>query len=182
MRKAHSWRTTCVVTTDFPSVWLNTPVNISARVDYGVRALLFLASRYEPEGGINTTVEEISSSQGIPNKFLEGILNSLRTAGLVRSQRGAVGGYRLAQAPAEISVADVVRVLDGPLAAVRGERPEEVVYDGAAEHLRDVWVATRQALRSVLEEVTLQDITDNTLPASVAEQLKAEGAWQRRRG
>lgn len=157
-------------------------MNISARVDYGVRALLELAARYESAPGTNTTVEEIASAQEIPAKFLEGILNALRTAGLVRSQRGAVGGYRLDRAPSEIALADIFRVLDGPLAAVRGERPEEVSYEGAAEHLREVWVATRQSLRSVLEEVTLQDVLHNQLPQQVQSQLQAEGAWQRRHG
>lgn len=163
-------------------VGLNAPVNISARVDYGVRALLVLAARFEHDPAANTTVEEMAKAQDIPAKFLEGILNSLRTAGLVRSQRGAVGGYRLNRAPADIAVADIVRALDGPLAAVRGERPEEAVYEGAAEHLRDVWVATRQALRSVLEQVTLEDVIHNRLPESVSSQLEAEGAWQRRQG
>lgn len=157
-------------------------MNISARVDYGVRALLVLADRYRQDPGANTTVDEIAKAQDIPAKFLEGILNSLRTAGLVRSQRGAVGGYRLNHPPAEIAIADIVRALDGPLAAVRGERPEEAVYEGAAEHLRDVWVATRQALRSVLEQVTLEEIIQNRLPESVSSQLRAEGAWQRRQG
>lgn len=165
----------------FPPVWLNKAVNISARVDYGVRALLVLAGRFDGEVTPNTTVEHIAAEQGIPPKFLEGILNALRTAGLVRSQRGAVGGYRLDRSPEQISVADVVRALDGPLAAVRGERPEEAVYVGSAEHLREVWVATRQALRSVLEEVTLADIIEDRLPKSVEQQLQAEGAWERRR-
>lgn len=155
-------------------------MNISARVDYGVRALLVLAARYE--AGQNTTVEEIANTQSIPAKFLEGILGALRTAGLVRSQRGAVGGYRLARKPEEITVADVVRALDGPLAAVRGERPEEVNYVAPAEHLREVWVATRSALRSVLEQVTLADLISGHLPDSLQAALQVEGAWRRRQG
>lgn len=157
-------------------------MNISARVDYGVRALLELAVRFEQDPEANTTVEEMATAQDIPAKFLEGILNTLRTAGLVRSQRGAVGGYRLNRSPQDIALADIVRALDGPLAAVRGERPEEVEYEGAAEHLREVWVATRQALRSVFEAVTLYDVVHNRLPAGVKRQLEAEGAWQRRQG
>ena len=97
------------------------------------------------------------------------------------SQRGAEGGYRLDRDPSEITIADVVRALDGPLAAVRGNRPEDVEYAGASEHLRDVWIAVRAAMRHVLEGISLEDVATNRLPSDVAELLAEPGAWQRRR-
>jgi Rrf2 family protein len=113
-------------------------------------------------------------------KFLEGILTQLRRAGLVLSKRGAEGGYRLARPAAEIAVADVFRALDGPIAAVRGQAPEDMDYPGAAEHLRDVWVATRAALRTVLEQVTLADVVSGELPDTARGLLAEPGAWERR--
>ena len=104
----------------------------------------------------------------------------LRRAGIVASQRGPEGGYRLARPADEIAVADVFRALEGPLAEVRGERPEDTVYDGPAAHLQEVWVAVRAALRLVLETVTLADVLTGDLPAPVAELLTPD-AWQRRR-
>ena len=104
----------------------------------------------------------------------------MRQAGIIASQRGADGGYRLDRDPADITVADVVRALDGPLAAVRGERPEDLEYAGASEHLREVWIALRAGMRMVLEHTTLQDVADNTLPAEVTRMLAEPGAWQRR--
>jgi Rrf2 family protein len=113
-------------------------------------------------------------------KFLEGILRQLRQAGIVASQRGAEGGYRLDRGPSSITIADVVRALDGPLAAVRGQRPEDLDYSGASEHLRDVWVAVRAAMRHVLEGVTLADVASGSLPPDVTQLLAEPGAWQRR--
>jgi Rrf2 family protein len=151
-------------------------MQVSARVDYGTRALAELASR--PDRLV--TSEELAELQGIPVKFLEGILTQLRRAGLVVSKRGAEGGFRLARPATEIAVADVFRALDGPIAAVRGLAPEDMEYPGAAEHLREVWVATRAALRTVLEQITLDDVVSGTLP-QVARGLLAEpGAWERR--
>ena len=151
-------------------------MQVSARVDYGTRALAELASR--PDQLV--TSEELAALQGIPVKFLEGILTQLRRAGLVLSKRGAEGGYRLARPAAEIAVADVFRALDGPIAAVRGMAPEDMDYPGAAEHLRDVWVATRAALRTVLEQVTLDDVVSGQLPDTARGLLAEPGAWERR--
>ncbi len=151
-------------------------MQVSARVDYGTRALAELASR--PSELITT--EELAGMQGLPVKFLEGILTQLRRAGLVVSKRGADGGYRLARGAEGITVADVFRALDGPIAAVRGEAPEDLVYAGAAEHLRDVYVATRAALRSVLETVTLEHLIEGRLPDEVHSLLALPGAWERR--
>jgi Rrf2 family protein len=151
-------------------------MQVSARVDYGTRALAELASRTDQR----VTSEELAELQGIPVKFLEGILTQLRRAGLVVSKRGAEGGYRLARPAAQIAIADVFRALDGPIAAVRGMAPEDMDYPGAAEHLRDVWVATRAALRTVLEQVTLEDVVRGQLPDSTRDLLAQPGAWERR--
>ena len=145
-----------------------------------MRALLHIAKAYESDPKQLVKADEIARAQGLPVKFLEGILTALRTAGIIISQRGADGGYRLAHAPHDITVAKVVRALDGPLAAVRGERPEEVEYAAPADHLKDVWIATRAALRNVLENVTLHDILVGELPKAVKPLLKEPGAWTRR--
>ena len=152
-------------------------MQVSARVDYGTRALAELASRQDGE---LITSEDLARLQGIPVKFLEGILTQLRRAGLVYSKRGVDGGYRLGRPADQISVADVFRALDGPIAAVRGLAPEDMSYPGAAEHLREVWVATRAALRSVLEEVTLADLVSGELPEQTRALLVVPGAWERR--
>lgn len=145
-----------------------------------MRALLHIAAAYEQDSKRLVKADEIAKAHNLPIKFLEGILGTLRTAGIIISQRGAEGGYRLAHAPSDITVAKVVRALDGPLAAVRGERPEEVEYAEPAGHLKEVWVATRSALRNVLEQVTLHDILSGELPAGVQPLLHEPGAWQRR--
>jgi Rrf2 family protein len=150
-------------------------VHIPAKVDYGMRALLTLAQSGEP-----ATAESLATTQGLPAKFLGAILNDLRRADIVVSQRGAVGGYRLAHPPDSITVADVIRALDGPLAAVRGLRPENTTYEGAASHLQDVWVALRASLRSVLERVTLEDVVSGNLPRSVARLTEDPHAWETR--
>jgi Rrf2 family protein len=150
-------------------------VHIPAKVDYGMRALLELASIGEP-----TTGEALAAAQGLPAKFLAAILNDLRRAGLVMSQRGMEGGYRLSRPPSEITAADVMRALDGPLAEVRGLRPEMASYEGAAEHLQDVWVATRASLRSVLERVTLEHVVTGRLPAQVARLVANPDSWEPR--
>lgn len=154
----------------------NQQVHIPAKVDYGMRALLTLAARGEP-----ATSEDLAEAQGLPAKFLGSILTDLRRAGLVSSQRGSEGGYRLGRPADRITVADVMRALDGPLAEVRGERPESAVYQGAAEHLQEVWVAVRGALRGVLEQVTLEDVVRGRLPRAVARLTEAPGAWEPRR-
>jgi len=148
-------------------------VYISAKVDYAVRAMCTVAAA----GDQAITAETLASAQGLPPKFLESILNDLRRAGLLHSQRGADGGYRLARAASDITVADVIRPLDGPLAEVRGLRPEVATYEGAAEHLQQVWIAVRSSLRSVLETVTVADIVAGTLPHSVVELTEQPEAW-----
>ncbi len=129
----------------------NGPVRISAKADYAIRAMVELAAA----GGGPVKGERIAQAQEIPIKFLENIMVDLRHAGLVRSQRGAEGGYWLARPAEEIDLAEVIRAVDGPLASVRGMRSEEVSYEGSAEPLREVWIAVRASLRSVLESVTL---------------------------
>jgi Rrf2 family protein len=153
---------------------------ISARVDYAMRALLELAAAQRVEPRALLKGDAIAEKHGIPTKFLVGVLTTLRTAGILASMRGKDGGFRLAKPAADISVADVMRALEGPLAEVRGERPEETAYVGVAEHLRDVWIATRVALRSVLETTSLADIESGNLPSTVADLLGAPGAWARR--
>ena len=130
-------------------------MRVSAKVDYALRAMAELAAA--PPG--LTTAEQLASAQHIPPKFLESILSQLRSAGLISSQRGAEGGYHLARPAAEISVADVIRELEGPIATVRGVRPDELEYDGAAAGLREVWLDLRTQIRGVLEQTTLADIT-----------------------
>ena len=156
-------------------------MHVSAKADYGMRALLELAAAYQEDPARLVKGDAIARSQGIPLKFLEGILRQLRQSGIVSSMRGAEGGYRLDRAPEEISIADVVRALDGPLAAVRGQRPEDVAYTGAAEHLREVWIALRAAMRDVLEHTSLADVAANHLPSEVARLLEEPGAWKRRK-
>jgi len=147
-------------------------VHIPAKVDYGMRAVLALAEKGDP-----ATAEELAEDQGLPPKFLGAILNDLRRSGLVASRRGSEGGYRLARPADEITVADVMRALDGPLAEVRGLRPEATHYAGAAEHLQEVWVAVRAGLRQVLDKVTLDDIVRGKLPRSVARLIEDPEAW-----
>ena len=124
--------------------------------------------------------ERIATSQGIPLKFLENILGDMRRAGLVMSQRGAEGGYRLAVDAREISVADVIRAVEGPLGDVRGMPPERVDYSAGAEALKKVWLAARASLREVMETVTIGDIASAELPDIVEHLLEAPEAWVRR--
>ncbi len=145
-----------------------------------MRALLELTAAHRADPGRLVKGEAIATAQGIPLKFLEGILRQLRQAGVVTSQRGAEGGYRLDRDPATVSIADVVRALDGPLAAVRGKRPEDVEYDGASEHLREVWIAVRASMRQVLERVTLADVANGTMPRDLLALLEDPQAWRRR--
>ena len=129
-------------------------MRVSAKVDYALRAAIELAVA-APE---QVKGERIATAQSIPQKFLENILADLRNGGLVASQRGADGGYRLARPAEEITVADVIRVVEGPIASVRGERPDEIAYEGAAVPLRDTWIELRAAMRGVLEQTTLADL------------------------
>ena len=149
-------------------------VRITARVDYAVRASLELAA-VAPEA---LTAERIATAQQIPIRFLQAILRDLHGARLVVSQRGRDGGYRLALPPAEISVARVMRVEQGFLADVRGERPEDLAYPGPAAALGTVWVAARASYRRVLEQVTLADVVAGVLPAHVDELVALDDAWR----
>jgi len=153
-------------------------VRITAKADYAVRAAAELAAAVDNERPVKG--ETIATSQGIPQKFLENILSDLRQSGIVKSQRGVDGGYRLAKAPEEISVADIIRAVEGPLASVRGEAPEDVAYVGAAEPLQDVWIAVRAALRNVTEHVTLADLAGGAVPDDVARLARDPDARVRR--
>jgi Rrf2 family protein len=148
-------------------------VRISAKTDYALRALVLLGSR----AGATVSSEELATAQAIPHKFLEAILVELRRTGLITSQRGAAGGHRLSLPPQEISVADVIRALSGPLTSVRGECPEDLDYEPPAESLRVVWVALRAAQRSVLETVSLADLMTSRMPRSVQELADSADAW-----
>lgn len=148
-------------------------MQISAKTDYAIRALLSLAA-HEPE---LVKADVVVGEQHLPRKFVEAILGELRRAGLVRSQRGAEGGYSLARPASEITLGAVLRAVDGPLAEVRGLRPNETTYSGVAEHLPDVWVAVRASLRRVLDETTLQHVLTGKLPAHVRRLVEARDAW-----
>ncbi len=150
-------------------------MKVSAKADYAVRAAAELAAA-QP-GGAPVRAESIATAQGIPQRFLENILSDLRHAGLVASQRGAEGGHRLAKPALQITVADVIRAVDGPLAAVRGERPETVNYSGPAAPLQRVWIAVRTNLRDVVEHVTLQDLAAGTLPAKIDRLADDPDSW-----
>lgn len=150
-------------------------MQITARADYAVRALAELAART----GSATRVE-LAEAQDIPAKFLEAILSDLKKAGIVVALRGSGGGYVLARPAETVSIADVVRAVDGPLAAVRGLAPEAMRYDGPAEPLRDVWVALRASIRAVLESVTIADLVSGRLPAEVQTLLDVDDAYRRR--
>ncbi len=151
-------------------------MQVSAKTDYALRAAAELARAAE-EGAGPIKGEWISEAQSIPKKFMENILHDMKRAGIVRTRRGASGGYWLARPAEEISVAEVIRVVEGPLANVRGEWPEEVAYTGAAESLQQVWIAVRANLRAVLESVTLADLVDGSLPPAVTELTRDPEAW-----
>ena len=148
-------------------------MRISARADYAMRAAVELAAA----GGGPVKGEALATTQGIPPKFLENILGDMRHARLIRSQRGAEGGYWLARPAEEITVADIVRAVEGPLATVRGEPPEDVKYGGAAEQLQQVWIAVRKSIRDVTENVTVADIASGKLPSAIAAMARDPEAW-----
>jgi Rrf2 family protein len=150
-------------------------VQISARADYALRALCVLT--VAPEG-CAVKADDIAAAQDIPRTFLDAILVELRRAGLVESRRGPDGGHRLARPAYAISLADVIRVTDGPLALVRGRRPEAHAYTGAAEHLQEVWVAVRASLRSILELTTVAQVVDGTLPPQVHALTCEDRSWR----
>ena len=147
------------------SVLLNGPMRVSAKADYAVRAAIELAAA-PPDQPVKG--DAIAVAQEIPLRFLENILTEMRQQGLVHSRRGQEGGYWLARPADDITIAEVIRAVDGPLASVRGDRPDQLDYLGAAEPLKGVWVALRANIRSVLESVTLADVVDGDLPAPVS--------------
>ena len=152
-------------------------MHVTAKADYAIRAVVELAdsSQASPR-----KVDELAQAQDIPVSFLENILTQLRSSGIVRSQRGPEGGYWLARAPEEVSLAQVIRAVEGPLVGVRGQRPEEIEYAGSAESLQQVWLALRANLRKVLEHVTLADVSSGKLPEEIIALTRQEEAWQTR--
>jgi Rrf2 family protein len=149
-------------------------LRISAKADYAVRAAVELASAQDEKP---VKAERIANAQGIPLNFLENILGELRHAGIVRSHRGAEGGFRLAKAADQITIADIIRAVEGPLASVRGAPPEEAEYPGPAAALPRVWIAVRANLRKVVEHVTLADIAGDRIPKSIDKLAQDPEAW-----
>jgi len=155
-------------------------MNISAETDYAIRAMLYLSTVHRVNPEQLATTEEISKNQAIPHKFLEAILRSLKKADLIEGHRGNQGGYRLKISPNKISLADIIRIVDGPLAAVKGERPESVKFKESSKHLTEVWIALRVSMRKTLEGVTLAQIESGQLPAHIKNAIAQPGAWKRR--
>ncbi len=153
---------------------LDAGMHISARIEYALRALCTLTART----GEPLTAEELAEAQGLPVRFLRAILNDLRRVGIVTSQRGNEGGYKLARPASEITIGEVFRRLEGPLAEVRGMRPESASYEADAVHLQKVWVAVRACLRGVLDEVTLDQVVSGKLPDQVVRLVTSPGAWE----
>jgi Rrf2 family protein len=152
-------------------------MHVTAKADYAVRAVVELAAGSQDAP---RKVDEVAQAQGIPVSFLENILTQLRSSGIVRSQRGPEGGYWLAQPAAQLNLAQVIRAVEGPLVGVRGQRPEEVRYQGSAESLQQVWIALRANLRKVLEHVTVADVAAGKLPPEVVRLTREEEAWTTR--
>lgn len=152
-------------------------MRISAKVDYAIRALVEIA-RLEP--GQVARAEDVATAQHIPRNFLQAVLADLRRAGMVSSRRGQTGGWGLARTPDAISMADVIRAIDGPLVSVHGVRPEDVRYEPSVAVLQNVWIAVRSSLREVLEQVTLADLLQGELPPEVAERTSPAEVWQSR--
>ena len=149
-------------------------MRVTARSDYAVRAAVELAAG----GGAPRKVAELAAAQDIPPRFLENIRLALRRAGLVQSRRGTEGGFRLSRPPEEITIANILRAVEGPIANVQGVSPDQVAYTGSATALRDVWVAVRASLRLVLETVTLADVVNGSLPDEVKELIADPEAWK----
>ena len=150
-------------------------MRVSAKSDYALRALIEMAGR---EDGRAVSAEELGRLQDIPHGFLQAILADLRRAGVVMSQRGQSGGWRMGRPAADVSVADVIRAVDGPLVSVYGLRPEAVSYNESADVLQHVWIAARSSLREVFEEVSIQQLADAELPAAVTKRTADEDAWK----
>ncbi|HEY7892014.1 MAG TPA: Rrf2 family transcriptional regulator [Solirubrobacteraceae bacterium] len=152
-------------------------MHVTAKADYAVRAVVELAAG-SPDSP--RKVDEVARAQAIPLSFLENILTQLRSAGIVRSQRGLKGGYWLARPAQELSLAQVIRAVEGPLVGVRGRRPEEISYEGSAQSLQQVWIALRANLRKVLEHVTVADVASGKLPKELLTLTREEEAWTTR--
>ena len=152
-------------------------MRVSAKADYALRALIEIATRTD---GAAVSAEQLGKAQDIPHGFLQAILADLRRADIVVSQRGQSGGWRFARSPDSVSVADVIRAVDGPLGSVAGHAPEDMEYQGATMRLRDTWVAVRASVRGVLEGITLADIASDHLPESISSLLDGTDAWVRR--
>lgn len=150
-------------------------MRVSAKSDYALRALIEMASRVD---GRAVSAEELGRLQEIPHGFLQAILADLRRAGIVMSQRGQSGGWRMGRPAADVSVADVIRAVDGPLVSVYGLRPEAVSYNETADVLQHVWIAARHSLRDVFEQVSIQQLADGSLPDAVTSRTADEDAWQ----
>jgi Rrf2 family protein len=148
-------------------------MEISAKADYAVRAMLELAAH----GPDLVKAELLVDHQGMPRNFVENILGQLRRAGLVISHRGRDGGYELASKPTKITLGSIIRAVDGPLAEIRGVRPNETTYEGAAQHLSDVWVAVRASLRRVLDETTLAQVLEGSFSRHVQRMIEPPEAW-----
>jgi len=149
-------------------------VRLTVKADYAIRALAELAARSD---GKPIKAEELADAQNIPRGFLLGILGQLRNAGLITSQRGHEGGFSFRKSPKQITLADIIRAVDGPLAMVGDDRPGEVTYDGAAIMLAEVWVAVRANLRAVLEHVTLANLVAGKLPKSIEKLTRDPDSW-----
>lgn len=153
-------------------------MRLSARVDYALRATVELAAQATDQPASRpVTADRLATAQAIPLKFLESILLQLRRGGIVTAQRGPEGGYRLAKRADQISLAEVIRVIDGPLANVRGQRPEEIGYLGSAAALRDVWIALRASERQILEQVSLADVAGGKLPDQICQLIADPDVW-----
>ena len=152
-------------------------MKLSAKADYAVRAVLVLASHDDPHP---LKGELIASSQDLPLKFVENILGELKHTGIVSSRRGAQGGYWLAKDADDVSLADIVRAVEGPLATVRGQGPESLTYKGEAEPLQKVWIALRANIREVMEDTSLADVVGGKLPSEVRELSEPAEAWSQR--
>src|SRR4051794_21793864 len=150
-------------------------MRVSAKSDYALRALIEIATRGK---GARVSAEELGQLQGIPRGFLQAILADLRRASIVISVRGQNGGWRLATEASEITVADIIRAVDGPLVSVYGLRPEAVEYNSTASVLQHVWIAARRSLRDVFEQVSIQQLADAKLPKSITTRTADEDAWQ----
>jgi len=150
-------------------------VRVSAKSDYALRALIEIAANTDAAA---VTAEELGRRQDIPRGFLQAILADLRRADIVMSQRGQAGGWRMAKDPESVTVADVIRAVDGPLVSVYGLRPEAVTYNESAQILQHVWIAARSSLREVFERVTIKSLADRRLPDQVAALTEDEDAWR----